>query len=272
MSVDQYAVVGHPVSHSKSPWIHAAFARQTGQSLHYSAIDIEPDQFNQHVDQLRRQGFRGLNVTVPYKEDACTYVETLDAQAERAGAVNTIAFEAGGRSVGYNTDGIGLVQDLLVNQSAQIHQRRVLLLGAGGAARGVVEPLLRENPELLVIANRTVSKAEQLVQLFADFGSVRASGLDLDEPFHLIINATSASLTNQSLDLSENLVAPDAWAYDMMYGKDDTPFARWARQSGAVQVVDGLGMLVEQAAEAFYIWRGVRPDTAPVLAQLRQGE
>lgn len=270
MNPDEYAVVGHPISHSKSPRIHAEFAQQTRQNLSYGAIDIEPGCFVTDVDSFRARGGRGLNVTVPYKEEAYRYVDVLNPLAQRAGAVNTLEFDSDGQSIGHNTDGIGLVNDLTQNHGAHIEGQRVLLLGAGGAAKGVVEPLLNQQPQVLVIANRTEQKAAQLAAQFSEFGATRATGLDVDEPFDLIINATSASLTNQGLDLSSQLLAERGWAYDMMYGKGDTPFSAWASQAGAAKVIDGLGMLVEQAAEAFYIWRGVRPDTGPVLAKLRK--
>jgi shikimate dehydrogenase len=262
---DRYAVFGHPIAHSKSPQIHAAFARQTGQDMTYEAILAPKDGFAASVTTFAAAGGRGANVTVPFKEEAYRLANRLSSRAQRAGAVNTLSFEAEA-VVGDNTDGAGLVADLTRNQHCALAGRRILLLGAGGAARGVIEPLLDQQPAALVIANRTVSRAQDLAALF-DRG-VRACGFDaLDSPFDLVINATAASLAGELPPLSPRVFTPDTLAYDMMYGRD-TPFLAFARTHGAA-TADGLGMLVEQAAEAFYLWRGVRPDTAPVIVALR---
>jgi shikimate dehydrogenase len=262
---DRYAVFGHPIAHSKSPQIHAAFARQTGQDMTYEAILAPKDGFAASVADFVAAGGRGANVTVPFKEEAYRLANRLSSRAQRAGAVNTLSFEAGA-VVGDNTDGAGLVADLTRNQHCALAGRRILLLGAGGAARGVIEPLLDQQPAALVIANRTVSRAQDLAALF-DRGA-RACGFDaLDSPFDLVINATAASLAGELPPLSPRVFTPDTLAYDMMYGRD-TPFLAFARAHGAANA-DGLGMLVEQAAEAFYLWRGARPDTAPVIAALR---
>jgi shikimate dehydrogenase len=262
---DRYAVFGHPIAHSKSPQIHAAFARQTGQDMTYEAILAPKDGFASSVAAFVAAGGRGANVTVPFKEEAYRLADRLSSRAQRAGAVNTLSFETEG-IVGDNTDGAGLVADLTRNQHCALAGRRILLLGAGGAARGVIEPLLDQQPAALVIANRTVSRAQDLAELF-DRG-VRACGFDgLDSPFDLVINATAASLAGELPPLSPRLFTPDTLAYDMMYGRD-TPFLAFARAHGAA-TADGLGMLVEQAAEAFYLWRGARPHTAPVIAALR---
>lgn len=262
---DRYAVFGHPIAHSKSPLIHAAFARQTGQDMTYEAILAPKDGFAASVAAFVAAGGRGANVTVPFKEEAFRLAGRLSPRAQRAGAVNTLAFDADG-SFGDNTDGAGLVADLARNLQRTLTGRRVLLLGAGGAARGVIEPLLEQQPAALVIANRTVDRARELAALFDR--DVRACGFDtLDTPFDLVINATAASLAGELPPLSPQLFTPDTLAYDMMYGRD-TPFLAFARAQGAA-TADGLGMLVEQAAEAFYLWRGVRPDTAPVIASLR---
>jgi shikimate dehydrogenase len=259
---DRYAVFGHPIAHSKSPQIHAAFARQTGQDMTYEAILAPKDGFAASVAAFVAAGGRGANVTVPFKEEACRLAERLSSRARLAGAVNTLNFEAAG-IVGDNTDGAGLVADLTRNLHCALGGRRILLLGAGGAARGVIAPLLDQQPAALVIANRTVSRAQELAALF-DRG-VRACGFDaLASPFDLVINATAASLAGELPPLSPRVFTPDTLAYDMMYGRD-TPFLAFARTHGAA-TADGLGMLVEQAAEAFYLWRGVRPDTAPVIA------
>ncbi len=261
---DHYAVFGHPIAHSKSPQIHAAFARQTGQDMTYEAILAPKDGFAASVAAFVAAGGRGANVTVPFKEEAFRLASRLSSRAERAGAVNTLVFDDG--ILGDNTDGAGLVADLARNLECALTGRRILLLGAGGAARGVIEPLLDQQPAALVIANRTVSRAQELAELF-DRG-VRACGFDaLDTPFDLVINATAASLAGELPPLSPSLFTPDTLAYDMMYG-GDTPFLSFARTHGAA-TADGLGMLVEQAAEAFWLWRGVRPDTAPVISALR---
>jgi shikimate dehydrogenase len=262
---DRYAVFGHPIAHSKSPLIHAAFARQTGQDMSYEAILAPKDGFADSVAAFIAAGGRGANVTVPFKEDAFRLAGRLSPRAQRAGAVNTLVFDADG-ILGDNTDGAGLVADLIRNLHRPVAGKRVLLLGAGGAARGVIEPLLDQQPAAFVIANRTVSRAQELAALFDR--DVRACGFDgVDTPFDLVINATAASLAGELPPLSPQLFTPDTLAYDMMYGRD-TPFLAFARAHGAA-TADGLGMLVEQAAEAFHLWRGVRPDTAPVIASLR---
>ena len=262
---DHYAVFGHPIAHSKSPQIHAAFARQTGQDMTYEAILAPLDGFAESVAAFIAAGGRGANVTVPFKEAAFRLADRLSPRAQRAGAVNTLSFDADG-ILGDNTDGAGLVADLTRNLHRTIAGKRVLLLGAGGAARGVVEPLLDQQPAALVIANRTVSRAQELAELFGH--GVIASGFSgIGSPFDLVINATSASLAGELPPLSPAIFTADTLAYDMMYGRD-TPFLGFARSHGAA-TADGLGMLVEQAAEAFSLWRGVRPDTAPVIASLR---
>jgi len=262
---DRYAVFGHPIAHSKSPLIHAAFARQTGQEMTYEAILAPLDGFAESVTAFVAAGGRGANVTVPFKEEAFRLAGRLTPRARRAGAVNTLVFDTDG-ILGDNTDGAGLVADLTRNLYRTLAGRRILLLGAGGAARGVIEPLLEAQPAALVIANRTVGRAQELAELF-DRG-IRACGFDsADTPFDLVINATAASLAGELPPLSPRIFTPDTLAYDMMYGRD-TPFLAFARAQGAA-TADGLGMLVEQAAEAFQLWRGVRPDTAPVIASLR---
>jgi len=268
---DRYAVIGNPVAHSKSPWIHAAFAAQTGEDMIYTAMRVEIGEFNQAVDVFRAAGGRGLNVTVPFKEDAFRYADECSDRAALAGAVNTLIFTAAGDCQGDNTDGVGLLRDILGNQRGQVAGQQVLLLGAGGAARGVLGPLLKEKPAHLVIGNRTAAKAMELAQGFADHGPVTGSGLAAlaGRQFDLIINATAASLKGELPALPDGILAADGWCYDMMYQAEPTPFMRWGRAQGARQAVDGLGMLVEQAAESFYLWRHVRPDTAPVLQALR---
>jgi shikimate dehydrogenase len=269
--MDRYVVMGNPIGHSKSPLIHRLFAEQTGQALDYTTLLAPLEDFAACAREFFREG-RGANVTVPFKEDAFRLADSLTERAQRAGAVNTLSKQADGRLLGDNTDGAGLVRDLTVNAGFSLEGKRILLLGAGGAVRGALEPLLAEAPSSLIIANRTVEKAELLAELFADLGPVSASGFDwLREPVDLIINATSASLSGDVPPIAGSLIEPGkTFCYDMMYGKEPTSFCRWAEEHGAAVVMDGLGMLAEQAGEAFFLWRGVRPDTAPVLAELRR--
>jgi shikimate dehydrogenase len=272
---DRYAVIGNPIAHSKSPRIHAAFARQTGQDLTYGRILGHPDGFADEVRRFFADGGRGLNVTVPFKEQAWALVDERSPRAQTAGAVNTLIPLRDGRLRGDNTDGVGLVRDLVVNHGFRFTGRRILLLGAGGASRGVLRPLLETGLKELVIANRTASKALDLAESAAALGPVRGSGLaDLGAiaygGFDLIINGTSAGLAGEVPALPEACLAPDGWIYDMLYGDQPTAFCRWGVTQGAARVLDGLGMLVEQAAESFWLWRGLRPETAPVIAMLRE--
>ncbi|HCK80290.1 MAG TPA: shikimate dehydrogenase [Candidatus Competibacter sp.] len=269
---DQYAVMGHPVAHSKSPRIHALFAAQTGQQLEYRAIPVEPAGFAAAARAFRDAGGKGLNVTLPFKQDAWVFADLSSVRAERAGAVNTLIFEPGGTR-GENTDGTGLVRDLTVNHGYSLAGRRVLLLGAGGAARGVLQPLLLEGPAQLVIANRTAGKALELALRFGDLGKVSASGFAelAGRQFDLVINATAAGLSAEVPPLPDGVLAPEGWCYDLVYGNGPTAFVRWGLGQGAVHALDGLGMLVEQAAEAFRLWRGILPETRPVIAALRAG-
>lgn len=273
--MDRYAVIGNPVAHSKSPLIHAAFARQTGQSMTYEALLAPLDGFAATVAEFRREGGRGLNVTVPFKLAAYALTQHHTPRAAAAGAANTLVFDARGM-LADNTDGVGLVRDLTHNLATPLGGRRILLLGAGGAARGAVLPLLEQRPARLTIANRTTAKADALIELFRDHASDADVDLDASSfaalaggEFDIIINATAASLSGQLPDLPNALYASATLAYDMMYAPDDTPFMATARRNGAGRIADGLGMLVEQAAESFFAWRGVRPDTRPVLASLR---
>ncbi|WP_346833308.1 shikimate dehydrogenase [Pseudomonas abietaniphila] len=268
---DHYVVFGNPIAHSKSPLIHRLFAEQTGQALDYQTALAPLDDFTAFAKQFFVSGL-GANVTVPFKEEAYRLADQLTERGRRAGAVNTLARQADGSLLGDNTDGAGLVRDLTVNHGVTLKDKRVLLLGAGGAVRGALEPLLAEEPYVLVIANRTVEKAERLAQEFADIGPVLPAGYDwLEEPVDIIINATSASLSGDVPPIAPSLIQPgETFCYDMMYAKEPTAFCRWATEHKAGQAVDGLGMLVEQAAEAFFLWRGVRPDSAPVLAELRR--
>lgn len=270
---DRYAVMGNPVAHSKSPRIHRLFAQQTVQSIEYTRILVEPGGFNAAVAEFVGQGGKGVNITVPFKEDAWRLAHTRSPRAEHAGAVNTLVLDPSGRHFGDNTDGIGLVRDLRDNHGARLQGMRILLLGAGGAARGVIEPLLQERPALLVIANRTADKAVALARHFCGVGHTEGCGLAdvAGQTFDIIINATAASLSGAVPDIDPGVITAQCWCYDMMYGNEPTAFMRWADKHGATRIIDGLGMLVEQAAEAFYLWRQVRPDTAPVIAALRSG-
>ncbi|WP_145154268.1 shikimate dehydrogenase [Pseudomonas oryzihabitans] len=268
--MDRYAVFGNPIAHSKSPLIHSLFADQTGQRLHYGTLLAPLDGFSESARSFFQSGL-GANVTVPFKEEAYQLCDELTPRAQRAGAVNTLKRQANGRLLGDNTDGAGLVRDLTVNAGLQLAGQRVLVLGAGGAVRGVLEPLLACNPGQLVLANRTELKAVQLAREFAELGTIEVAAFStLRAPFDVIINGTSASLGGGRPPLSEAVIGPQTVTYDMMYGKDLTPFNRWALDEGAFHTLDGLGMLVEQAAEAFELWRGVRPDSALVLAELRR--
>lgn len=271
---DRYAVIGNPIAHSKSPQIHAAFARQTGEDLEYGILLGDLEEFDADVDQFREDGGRGLNVTVPFKERAFRYADRLSDRARAAGAVNTLAFDDLG-TYGDNTDGVGLVRDLGCNHRFDFGGARVLLLGAGGAVRGVLRPLLDERPGQLVIANRTADKALALAAAAAADavpGTLLGCGLDelIGRRFDLIINGTAAGLSAQVPAIPDDCLGEGGWTYDMLYSTAPTAFVTWGQQHGAVRALDGLGMLVEQAAEAFHLWRGVMPDTAPVIAELRR--
>jgi len=265
---DQYAVIGNPVAHSKSPQIHAEFARQTGQDLVYERLLAPADGFKATIEAFNARGGLGVNVTLPFKVQAYGYATLLSERARAAQAVNTLKFEDGS-VLGDNTDGSGLVVDIARNLGCVIAGRRLLLLGAGGAARGVIKPLLEQRPARLVLANRTPGKAIGLAHAFGSGVEAAAYAALAGRQFDLVINATSASLTDSLPPLPRGLFAQGSLAYDMMYGKGETPFLAFARAEGAATLADGLGMLVEQAAESFLIWRGVHPDTAPVLKLLR---
>jgi shikimate dehydrogenase len=270
---DRYAVVGNPVAHSLSPEIHAAFARETGQDIEYTRLLAPLDAFTATVLKFRAQGGRGVNVTVPFKHEAWTLAEVRTDHAEDARAVNTLAFRDG-KVTGHNTDGIGLVTDIETNLGFSVRDKRVLLMGAGGATYGVAQPLLKAHPSSLVVANRTPAKAHTLVGHFNHSAQRERVALFAQsyaelgrDQFDLIINATSAGLTDEMPPLPAGIFAASGLAYDMVYGKT-TPFMRFAQDQGA-RSADGLGMLVEQAAAAFFFWRGVRPHTQAVIAQFR---
>lgn len=268
---DKYAVFGNPIKHSLSPQIHRLFAEQTAQNMSYRSHMVELDKFADAAKSFFDNGGKGLNITVPFKLDAFKFADELSARAKLAGAVNTLALQDNGEIYGDNTDGAGMVRDIRQNLDWQIAGKRVLLLGAGGAVRGILEPLAKHKPSLLVIANRTVEKAQQLASDFSHLADIRGCSYQALEgnQFDLIINATSASLAGELPPLSSNLLSDSACCYDMMYGAEPTPFMRWAAENMAWAVTDGLGMLVEQAAESFCIWRGVRPNTRSVIDQIR---
>lgn len=267
---DRYAVFGNPIKHSKSPAIHALFAEQFGEPLRYRAVRVDLGQFERAARNFFESGGAGLNVTVPFKHDAFLFADELSPPAKRAGAVNTLT-RRDGVIHGDNTDGVGLIRDMVANLGWRLAGQRILLLGAGGAARGVIEPLLREGPAELLVANRTEQRATQLAADFATLGPVEGGGLQCiaSRQFELVVNATSAGLSGEMPDLPGTLLTERSCCYDMVYGAQPTPFMRWAARHAAWAVADGLGMLVEQAAESFYIWRGRRPRTGPVIHQLR---
>ena len=266
--MDQYLVYGNPIKQSKSPIIHTAFAKETNQNLEYKIQFVELDAFEETVKQFIDAGGKGANVTAPFKEEAMAMCDELSEHAKFSGAVNTLTFE-NGKIYGDTTDGVGLVNDLL-SQNVKLENRRILLLGAGGASKGVVLPLLNENPKSLTIANRTVSKAEVIAQQYTN-KPINALSFDEvnEQTFDIIINATSAGLSGNGVPISEKLITENTVCYDMTYGKELTPFLKMAEQHNAKQIIDGLGMLVGQAAESFYIWRKVYPETGTVLNTLR---
>lgn len=263
--IDRYAVLGSPINHSKSPRIHTLFAEQTKQELSYIAQEVKPQNFSDVVTDFFEQGGKGLNCTVPLKELAWQFADLRTERAESAKAVNTLIKQKDGSILGDNTDGIGLVTDLTINHNIQLENKQILILGAGGATRGILLPLLDKQPASLIVANRTIEKALMLAVEF----NHRFKGCGFDDltklQFDVIINATSASLTNDLPPLPENLLVENGVCYDLAYSNQPTAFVKWGHLQNASNSLDGLGMLVEQAAEAFYLWRGVRPNTKPVI-------
>jgi len=268
---DHYAVFGNPIGHSKSPYIHRQFAEQSGQDMAYSKQQVPEGEFESAAERFFAEGGKGLNITVPFKLDAYSYAARLTPRARRAGAVNTLVLQPDGTLLGDTTDGIGMVNDMQ-NLGWKIQGKRVLILGAGGAVRGVLQPLMEQQPASVAIANRTLHKAEQLAKGFADLGAIEALSFEQLEgrDFDLVINGTSASMSGELPPLPDGLLAPGAHCYDMMYGAEPTVFLQWAQSQGAGQLADGLGMLVGQAAESFYLWREVRPEVVPVITALRR--
>ena len=271
--MDRYAVFGNPIHHSKSPQIHQWFAEKTGQVLEYKAQEVELGQFKQAALAFFDSGGLGLNITIPFKQHAFEFADSLTERARRAGAVNTLARQPDGQILGDNTDGYGLVMDIRDNLSWQINTARILILGAGGAVRGVLSPIFAEQPAEIVIANRTIAKAKELANEFSDLGKITGVGYEQlmhrSEPFDLVINGTSLSLTGDLPSVPEKLLTSETCVYDMVYANEPTPFMSWAKGFGC-QVSDGLGMLVGQAEESFYIWRGVRPPTLELIKILRE--
>ncbi len=268
---DRYAVVGHPVEHSRSPMIHQFFARQTGENMTYELLGASPEEFEIAVRGFGAAGGKGLNVTVPHKQAAFSLATERGVAAERARAVNTLTFKPGGAIRGDNTDGIGFMRDLTTNQKQDIAAKRVLILGAGGATRGILAPLLDAEPAAIMLANRTLERAEELVEEFQtdrNLTACRFDDLDDSVPFDLVVNATSAGVCGENPPFPPSCVGSVSFCYDLAYGLKGTPFVAWARKHGARKAVQGWGMLVEQAAESFQIWRGKRPDIGEILAKL----
>ena len=269
LQIDRYVVIGNPIGHSKSPLIHHMFAEQTQQNLDYQALLVPLGGFEQTVSELFANGLRGCNITIPFKQEAWAFAQQLSSYAQTAGALNTLMIRPDQSIYGHNTDGLGMMRDLLVNKQVAIKGKKVLVLGAGGAVRGIIQPLAEAEPAKIVLANRTAATAVELANDFSKFGEVHGGGFEaINDSFDLIINGTAASLQGEMPDLPPNCLVEGGCCYDMMYGNEPTPFMRWAYENRAAQVFDGIGILIEQAAEAFELWRGIRPDTQPVFAAL----
>jgi shikimate dehydrogenase len=274
MNLDKYAVIGHPIAHSKSPWIHSQFAKLTDEAIGYSLLESgpEPDAFLKVIQQFVEAGGKGVNVTMPFKEVAWSMADELSERAKLASAVNTLTFLDDGRVLGDTTDGVGLVNDLTSNMQLSLKQKRILIIGAGGAVKGVIQPLLEHDPEIIHIVNRTVQRAQELVEVFSGYGDISAGGYeDLAAlgAFDVVINATPANFSGELPPISADVFASNSLAYDMSYAAKPTVFENWSSENGAARVSNGLGMLVEQAAESFHIWRNTRPPTGQVLSDLR---
>lgn len=270
--MDNYAVMGNPVAHSKSPMIHKLFAEQTHKIDHtYAAILVERDGLKQALHHFAAQGGKGVNITLPFKHQACLLVNELTDRAKRAKAINTIKFNKDGTCLGDNTDGAGLIKDIKENHKFSLKNKHVLILGAGGVVSGILEPLLREQPLEVVVTNRTENKAVALAEDFSDLGVIQACPLELLEnnSFDLVINATSMSLQNEMMELPGSILKEGAFCYDLMCSNGATPFLLWAKEQGAERCADGMGMLIEQAAESFYLWHQIKPDTQQVLSKVR---
>lgn len=268
--IDTYAVMGNPINHSKSPIIHTEFARETQQSLRYVKIEVALDEFEQRVQTFLAEEGKGINITVPFKQRAFQLMTSCSERARIAKSVNTIKLQ-NGSLYGDNTDGVGLIRDLIIHHNYPLTGKNILIMGAGGAVRGILHPLLKEKPNNILLANRTLANAQKLVEEFAEFGNLQATDFDnLSGKFDLILNGTTLSLQMESIPFCPTIISERTFCYDLMYGQELTPFLKWAVSHGATQVADGLGMLVEQAAESFYIWRGVKPKTSSVIDMLKQ--
>lgn len=267
-----FGVFGNPIGHTRSPQIHAMFAEQFGVDIEYRAIEVPRDGFSAAITSFRDEGASGCNITVPFKQAAWELADRRSGRAEMAGAVNTFLFEDEGAIFGENTDGVGLLRDLTLNLDTTIFQKRILVVGAGGAVRGILGPLIEQAPKTLALANRTVAKAVELARIFSTIGHVEPYGLNelKDQQFDIVINGTAASLSGEVPPLPDTIFSEDALAYDLMYSSQSTAFMQWATANGAAHISDGLGMLVEQAAESFALWMGERPDTEVVIKVLRQ--
>jgi len=268
-----FAVFGNPIGHSRSPQIHAIFAQQFNLDIEYRAIEAPLDGFVAAVTTFRNEGARGCNITVPFKQAAWELADNRSGRAEMAGAVNTFRFDDDGTIFGENTDGVGLLRDLTLNLDTTIFQKRILIVGAGGAVRGILGPLIEQAPKQLVLANRTVGKAVELAKIFSTIGPIEPCGLNemKDQQFDIVINGTAASLSGEVPSLPGTIFLDDSLAYDLMYANQPTAFMQWATAHGAAHVSDGLGMLVEQAAESFALWTGNKPDTKVVIEVVREG-
>lgn len=273
-SISNYAVFGNPIYHSKSPQIHSLFAEQTGIALTYQAIEVPHEQFSDYVKSFADQNGKGLNVTVPFKEVAFSICNTLSDRAKLSGSVNTIWFDEQRSIYGDTTDGKGLLNDITVNHGINLINKSILILGAGGSVRAILEPLCEQKPGKIIIANRTVTKAKELATLFSNNTYIQACSYDnlreINQAFDLIINGTSLSLSGKLPNIPPTTINNSTSCYDLMYSNEDTVFMKWAKEQGALKVMDGLGMLVEQAAEAFLIWHGVMPETKAVIELLRK--
>ncbi len=268
---DLYAVMGNPINHSKSPQIHSEFAEQTSQDIVYSAMLVPVDGFESAVKNFFKKSGKGLNITVPFKEQAFKVADKLTIRAQTAQAVNTLILQEDGSILGDNTDGAGLVGDLIANHQVALKGQRILVIGAGGAVRGILQPFLSQQPDAITLVNRTFEKAQILAKGFSEFGNISACEFtQLDEPFDVIINGTSASLSGELPPIPSCVIGKNTVVYDMMYGKELTPFLKWAQQNGAVKVLDGLGMLVGQAAVSFELWRKQQPNSQAVLLNMRK--
>jgi shikimate dehydrogenase len=267
---EQYGVLGDPISHSQSPAIHNLFASQLHQTINYKAFHIIQNELKKFIIEYKKKGGKGLNVTLPHKTAVMEYLDEISPRAAKAGAVNTLIFDEN-KIIGDNTDGIGLINDLENNFHRNIKNKNILIIGAGGASRGIISPLMEKEPSSLTIANRTASKANQLVSRFQQYLNIDACGIDAlkpDQPYDIIINATSAAITSTSIDFPYFIIAKNTICYDLSYGSSPTQFMLWAMENGAECAIQGWGMLIEQAAESYLIWRKIRPDTSAILKQL----